>query len=76
LTITIPDDLARQAESMGLLREEVLVALLRKTVQRGQIDALFTAADALAALDLCPLTTEEVQTEIAEARADQRASRP
>jgi hypothetical protein len=76
LTITIPDDLARQAESMGLLREETLVSLIRNAVQRGRTDDLFAAADRLAALDVPPLTADEVQTEIAAARADYRARRP
>jgi hypothetical protein len=76
LTITIPDDLARQAESMGLLSEDALVSLIRNAVQHGRTDELFAAADRLAALDLPPLTADEVQTEIAEARADYRARRP
>jgi hypothetical protein len=69
LKITIPDHLAEQAESMGLLRDEVIVSLLSEAVRRGKVDDLFLAVDRLAELDLPLMTADEIQTEIAEARA-------
>jgi hypothetical protein len=77
LTITVPDRLAKQAEELGLLNEEALVSLLEEALmRRRRIDELFDASDRLAALDLPPMSAEEVQAEIAEARASRRAGRP
>jgi hypothetical protein len=75
IKITIPDLLAEQAESMGLLRDDVIVSLLADAVRRGNVSKLFVAADRLAGLDLPPLNSDEVQGEIAEARAGRRAGR-
>jgi hypothetical protein len=75
IKITIPDLLAEQAESMGLLRDEVIVSLLTDAVRLAKVNDLFVAADRLADLDLPAMSADEVQAEIAAARADRRAGR-
>jgi hypothetical protein len=73
LTLTLPDALASEAEAAGLLNAKAIETLLLAEVRRRRSDALFDAADRLAALDLPPLTSDEVQTEIEMARAARRA---
>ncbi|MEW5989405.1 MAG: hypothetical protein AB1791_22485 [Chloroflexota bacterium] len=73
LTLTLPDDLARQARAAGLLTPEVIVNLIEGEVQRRQrVSALFAAADRLAALDIPPLTEAEIDAEIEAARRARR----
>lgn len=73
LTLTLPDELARQAGAAGLLAPEVIVNLIEGEVQRRQrISALFAAADRLATLDMPPLTEAEIEAEIEAARRARR----
>ncbi len=74
LKLSLPDALAQEAERAGLLTPRALEEMLREQVRRRRVDDFFAAADRLAALDLPPLTDEEVEAEIAAARAERRAS--
>lgn len=76
VTITIPDQLAEQAKSMGLLDSGALSSLLRNAIRDKHIAEMFVASDKLAALDLPVMTSEEVEAEISAARAEQRARCP
>ncbi|MFL6673668.1 MAG: hypothetical protein ACJ8LG_10295 [Massilia sp.] len=76
LTIKIPDQLAEQAKSLGLLEPDTLVSLLREGVRQKQIADLFDAAHRLAEPGPAVMTPEEVQEEIAAAWATLRARRP
>lgn len=69
ITVSLPDDLARQAQSAGLLRSEAIEQLLREAMRKGQVDRLFATIDQLAALEP-KLTEEEIDAEIAAARAE------
>ena len=76
LKLTLPDKLAREATAIGLTTPQAITALIRAEVRRRQqVDRLFAAADHLAALDIPPLTTEEVEAEIHAASADRDAVR-
>jgi hypothetical protein len=69
ITIRLPDELARQAQSAGLLRDEAIAALLREAVRKRHVDQLFDTMGKLA--DLEPALTEaEIDAEIAAARVD------
>ena len=72
VTVTLPDDLAKQARQAGLLRPEVLAALLRDAMRERRIERLFSTMDKLAHLKP-PLTEEEIAAEIEAARAERRA---
>jgi hypothetical protein len=72
VTVTLPDDLAKQARQAGLLRPEALAALLRDAMRERRIERLFTTMGKLAELQP-PLTEEEIAAEIAAARAERRA---
>jgi post-segregation antitoxin (ccd killing protein) len=72
--LTLPDNLAREAQAEGLLTPETLERLLREEVRRRRVDELFEAADRLAALNVPPLTDAEIEAEIQAARAERRAN--
>ena len=74
ITVSLPDDLAQQAQSARLLRPEALEALLREAMKRRQIDDLFTTMGKLASL-APQLTEAEIDTEITAARAERARRR-
>ena len=74
ITLSLPDDLAQQAKSAGLLRPEAIEALLREAMRKRQVDQLFTTMDRLGKVKPA-LTEEEIDTEIAAARADRARRR-
>ena len=72
VVLTLPDNLAREAEANGLLKPESIAAMLRAEIRRRRVNKLFAAADRLAALDQ-PLTEGEVEMEIAAARKERHS---
>ena len=72
ILLTLPDNLAREAEANGLLRPEFIASLLRTEIRRRRVNRLFAAADRLADLDE-PLTDAEIEAEIAASRRERRA---
>jgi hypothetical protein len=72
ILVTLPDNLAQEAEANGLLRPESMAALLRAEIRRRQVNRLFAATDRLADLDQ-PFTEAEIEAEIA---ATRKARRP
>lgn len=73
LKVNLPDELAREAESNGLLTPEAIESLLREELKRLRVSGLFAAADRLSNLDAPPLTETEVEAEIVAARQSRRA---
>jgi hypothetical protein len=67
IRLNLPDNLAREAETNGLLKPEVIESLLREEIRRRRVNNLFESADRLAGLD-APLTEAEVEAEIAAVR--------
>jgi hypothetical protein len=74
VTVSLPDELARQAQSAGLLRPEAIETLLREAMQKRQVDQLFTTMGKLAQLDP-RLSEEEIDAEIDAARAERARRR-
>jgi hypothetical protein len=74
ITVSLPDELAQQAQSAGLLRPDAIERLLREAMKKRQVDQLFTTMDKLAALQPA-LTEAEIDAEIAAARADRARRR-
>jgi|HubBroStandDraft_3_1064219.scaffolds.fasta_scaffold1119249_2 hypothetical protein len=74
ITVSLPDELAQQAQSAGLLRPDAIERLLREAMKKRQVDQLFTTMDKLAALQPT-LTEAEIDAEIAAARADRARRR-
>jgi hypothetical protein len=72
--ITLPDQLAQEAQRAGLLSSARLEQWLREQLKTKQVDELFTALDRMAAVDEPPtMSPEEVACEIAAMRNARRA---
>ncbi len=74
ITVSLPDDLAQQAQAAGLLRPAAIETLLREAMKRRDIDELFASIDKLNALEPA-LTEAEIDAEMAAARAERARSR-
>jgi hypothetical protein len=73
IQITLPDELAKDAASAGLLAPERFEAWLREQLKAKRIENLFAAMKRMdAGASLSPLTPEQVATEIAAMRAEAR----
>ena len=74
LQITLPDQLAHEAERAGLLSPEALEQLLRDKLKARHVDELSSAMDRMAAIDdPTIMSPEEVASEIAATRAERRS---
>jgi post-segregation antitoxin (ccd killing protein) len=74
ITVSLPDDLAQQAQAAGLLLPAALETLLREAMKRRDVDQLFGSIDKLNAL-VPALTEKEIDAEIAAARAERARRR-
>lgn len=72
IKLDLPDNLAREAETNGLLKPEAIESLLREEIRRRRVNSLFESADRLASDS--PLTETEVEAEIAAVRKARRSS--
>ena len=71
IQLTLPDQLAEEARSAGLLTSARLEQWLREQLKNQHIDELFSAMDRMGAVDEpSPLSPEEVALEIVALRAD------
>jgi hypothetical protein len=76
ITLSLPANLAREAEARGLLTPKALQQLIDAEVERRRkVDRLFTTMDDLAAVDLPPLSGEDLNAEIKASRAERRGRR-
>jgi hypothetical protein len=72
--ITLPDQLAQEAQRAGLLTPELLEKWLRDQLKAKRVDQLFSAMNRMAALDdPAIMSPEAVACEIAAMRAERRA---
>jgi hypothetical protein len=74
LTLNIPDSLALAANQAGLFKPEAMEHLLREAIRKKKADEFFVMADELTALNMPPMTMEEIQAEVNAVRAARRAS--
>lgn len=70
--ITLPDQLAREAQDAGLLASEAIERLLRDSLRRQRLAKLDRARERLAAEPLAPMTAAEIQAEIDAWRSESR----
>ena len=74
--ITLPDQLAQDAQAAGLLAPDALEKLLREAMERrAAVNQLFEAMDRAAAMNLPEMSMEEIQAEVDAVRAERRARR-
>ena len=72
--ITLPDQLAQDAQRAGLLSSGSLERWLRDELKTQRVDDLFAAMDRMASVDEpAVMSPEEVSREIATMRAQRRA---
>jgi hypothetical protein len=71
IVLTLPDNLANEAQANGLLKPEYIASMLRAELRRRRVNKLFAAADRLADLDE-PITEAEIAEEIEAARKEKR----
>lgn len=72
--ITLPDQLAQEAQNAGLLNPANLERILREQLTTRHVDTLFAAMDLMAKLDVpAALSPEEMAEEIRAMRAERRA---
>lgn len=70
--ITLPDALAREVASAGLLAPEKIERILREQLRAERIERLKAARATLATEPLAPMTPEEISAEIAAYRSEQQ----
>lgn len=72
--ITLPDQLAQEAQSAGLLTSATIERMLRELLKLQHVDDLFGAMDRMGAIDApAAMSPEEIAQEIRIMRAEQRA---
>jgi hypothetical protein len=64
LKLTLPNDLAQEAQAAGLLSPEAVEAMVREAMRKRRIDRLFETMQKLTAEPLPSMTPEEIQAEI------------
>ncbi len=72
ITLTLPDDLAREADTLGLLTSLRITQLVRAELTRRRTDPLFVLMDRLAATPKQDLTEADLQAEIEDYRREKR----
>lgn len=70
--LNLPDNLANEARQAGLLTPEELERLLREALRTRRVERLTAVRETLAANRLPPMTSEEIQAEIDDYRAQAR----
>lgn len=72
--ITLPDQLAQEAQRAGLLAPQKIEQLLREELKAQRVDELFLAIERMDRVtEPAAMTPEEVAAEIAALRAQRRA---
>lgn len=71
ITLELPDDVAKQAAGAGLLSSEFFLKLLRRELTRKKL-AFFETIEKLHALNIPPMTDDEIQAEINAARQEMK----
>jgi len=72
IQIILPDDLAQQAASAGLLSSEAMAAMLREQLRRGAGEQLRALWRRLPQEELTPETEQEIVAAVHQVRAEQR----
>ena len=76
ITIELPDDLAAEARSQGLLAGGAVETMIRETLRRRAGRELMEAADKLAAAKFPSMTMAEIQEVVDAVRSDRRRRSP
>jgi hypothetical protein len=72
IEITLPDELARRAESAGLLSDAAIQQLLEDAIRRRSGHALLEVARHIQNAGIPPMSMDEIDAEVKAVRAAQR----
>ena len=72
--LDLADDVARSAETEGLLTPEALAELVRAELKRRKAAKFFESLDQLHNLGGTPMTEEEIEAEVDAVRMERRAA--
>ena len=73
VVLTLPDEIAKEAEEFGLFKPPIMTAMLKDALRRRKTNRFFSMLDQLNALPDKP-TEEEIAEEIAAYRREKRRS--
>lgn len=76
IEITLPDQLAKEAQRAGLLAPERIEQLLREELKTQRVDELFAALEHMDRVAEPAMSPEDVAAEIAAMRAERRKNAP
>ena len=76
IAIDLPDELAEEARSHGLLESAAVEAMIRGALRQRAGRELLEAADKLAAAKFPPMTMAEIQAEVDAVRSERRRRGP
>lgn len=71
--ITLPDQLAQQAQAAGLLTDQAMERIIKMELKRRAGEQLLDSARRIGALEGAPMSAQQIQAEIDAYRAEQRA---
>lgn len=74
IQLELPDDVARDANELGLLESQKLEAMLRNEIRQHAFESLLSIAGKLAAAGVEPMSEEEVVAEVRAFRTAQHAA--
>jgi len=73
ITLNLPDELARRAQSEGLLSAQAVQRMLEDTMRRSAGQRLLDVAERIHAAGIAPMSEEEINDEVRAYRSDKRA---
>jgi hypothetical protein len=72
VVLILPDDIAKEAEECGLFKPFIITSMLRAEIRRRKSNKFFEMIDQLAEVSGEPMSNDEINAEIAAARAERR----
>ena len=72
VVLTLPDNIAKEAEGLGLFKTRNMTSMLRAEIRRRKSDKFFEIIDRLAEVSGEPMSNEEINAEISAARATRK----
>lgn len=73
IVLTLPDELAQEAQEMGLFSPTLAASIFRSELKRRRAAKFYEAADRLADLGGESMSEDEIQSEVEAAREARRA---
>ena len=72
IVLTLPDDLVAEGKELGLFSPTLAASIFRAELRRRRTNKFFEVIDSIASLPGEPMSNDEINAEIAAARAERR----